>query len=131
MNQFKQYGLRRLEQVQAIPFLLIDEAYLWKLFLQQYLSTSSTKQNNTPVETVALSIAAPNDVHDWLDTLEQRFKMAKWNDEEKLHYISVHLQDDASRWWTQVSISIKTWSSFTEAVIKVIGSTKVQELAFE
>ncbi|CAF4217062.1 unnamed protein product [Rotaria sordida] len=57
--------------------------------------------------------------------------MAKWNDEEKLHYISVHLQDDASRWWTQVSISIKTWSSFTEAVIKVFGSTKIQELAFE
>ncbi|CAF4022100.1 unnamed protein product, partial [Rotaria sordida] len=28
MNQFKQYGLRRLEQVQVIPFLLIDEAYL-------------------------------------------------------------------------------------------------------
>ncbi|CAF1512523.1 unnamed protein product [Rotaria sordida] len=131
MNQFKQYGLRRLERVQAIPFLLIDEAYLWKLFLQQYLSTSSTKQNNTLVETVALSIAAPNDVHDWLDTLEQRFKMAKWNDEEKLHYISVHLQDDASRWWTQASISIKTWSSFTEPVIKAFGSTKVQELVFE
>ncbi|CAF4133570.1 unnamed protein product, partial [Rotaria sordida] len=53
------------------------------------------------------------------------------NDEEKLHYISVHLQDDASRWWTQASISIKTWSSFTEAVIKVFGSTKIQELAFE
>ncbi|CAF0904143.1 unnamed protein product [Rotaria sordida] len=56
MNQFKQYGLRRLEQVQAIPFLLINDAYLYyvehidlitsfelfiKLFLQQYSSTSS------------------------------------------------------------------------------------------
>ncbi|CAF1036962.1 unnamed protein product [Rotaria sordida] len=46
--------------------------------------------------------------------------MAKWNDEEKLQCIS-----------TQASISIKTWSSFTEAVIKAFGSTKVQELAFE
>ncbi|CAF1380443.1 unnamed protein product [Rotaria sordida] len=139
MNQFKQYGLRRLEQVQAIPFIFIDEAYLWyvehidlitslksfsKLFLPQYSSKSSTKQNNTSVETVAPSITAPSflsishlqqmiadeiikkptyfrdskdDVHDWLDTLEQRFKMAKSNDEEKLQYISVHLQDDASR----------------------------------
>ncbi|CAF0925175.1 unnamed protein product, partial [Rotaria sordida] len=67
--------LRRLEEVQAIPFLLIDEAYLWyvehidliisfelfsKLFRQQYSSTSSTKQNNTSVETVAPSITAPS-----------------------------------------------------------------------
>ena len=157
----------------TLVFSAIDEAYLWyvehidliisfelfsKLFLQQYSSTSSTKQNNTSVETVAPSITAPSflsishlqqmiadeiikktayfrvskdDVHDWLDKSEQRFKMAKWNDEEKLQYISVHLQDDASRWWIQASISIKTWSSFTEAVIKAFGSTKVQELAFE
>ncbi|CAF1223337.1 unnamed protein product [Rotaria sordida] len=75
MNQFKQYGLCCLEQFQAIPFLLIDEAYLWyvehidlitsfelfsKLFLQQYSSTSSTKQNNTSVETIAPSITAPS-----------------------------------------------------------------------
>ncbi|CAF5160856.1 unnamed protein product, partial [Rotaria sp. Silwood1] len=61
--------------VQAIPFLLIDEAYLWyvehidlitsfelfiKLLLQQYSATSSTAQNNTPVEMVASSIIAPN-----------------------------------------------------------------------
>jgi hypothetical protein len=29
MNQFKQCELRRIEQFQSIPFLLIDEAYLW------------------------------------------------------------------------------------------------------
>ncbi|CAF5170198.1 unnamed protein product, partial [Rotaria sp. Silwood1] len=158
MNQFKQYGLRRLEQFQAIPFLLEDTAYSWytqnkqliinferfaNLFLKQYSSTSSTIQNNIPVETVAPSIIAPNflptshlqqtivdeiikkptyfrgskdDVHDWLEKLEQRFKMAKWNDEEKLQYISIHLQDDAYRWWTQTSTTIKSWSLFTEAV---------------
>ncbi|CAF1456229.1 unnamed protein product [Rotaria sp. Silwood1] len=179
MNQFKQYGLRPLEQVhdiaqvQAIPFLLIDEAYLWyvehidlitsfelfsKLFLQQYSFTSSIQQNNIPVETAEPSITAPSflpisylqqtiadeiikkptyirgskdDVHDWLEKLEQRFKMAKWNDEEKLQYISIHLQDDAYRWWTQISTMIKSWSLFTEAVTKAFGSTKVQELAFE
>ncbi|CAF1406470.1 unnamed protein product [Rotaria sp. Silwood1] len=153
MNQFIQYGLRRLEQVQAIPFLLIDEAYLWyvehidlitsfelfsKLLLQQYSSTSSTAQNNTP-QTIADEIikkptyfrGSKDDVYDWLDKLEQRFKMAKWNDEEKLQYISIHLQDDAYRWWSQASTTIKSWSSFTEAVIKAFGSTKVQELAFE
>ena len=29
MNQFKQCRLRRIEQFQSIPFLLIDGAYLW------------------------------------------------------------------------------------------------------
>ncbi|CAF1689460.1 unnamed protein product, partial [Adineta ricciae] len=71
------------------------------------------------------------DVHDWLDKLEQRFTMANWNDEQKLRYISIHLQDDAQRWWTQASNVIKTWSSFTEAVTYAFGSTKAQQLAFE
>ena len=57
--------------------------------------------------------------------------MAKWNDEQKLQYISIHLQEDAYRWWSQASMTIKTWSSFIEAVTQAFGSTKVQELAFE
>ena len=47
-----------------------------------------------------------DDVIDWLDKLEQRFKMANWNDELKLQYISVHLQEDAYRWWIQSSAQI-------------------------
>ncbi|CAF2857946.1 unnamed protein product [Rotaria sp. Silwood2] len=39
-----------------------------------------------------------DDVLDWLEKLEQRFKMATWDDETKLRYISIHLQDDAYRW---------------------------------
>ncbi|CAF2098523.1 unnamed protein product, partial [Rotaria magnacalcarata] len=30
------------------------------------------------------------DVHDWLEKLEQRFTMVKWSDEQKLQYISIH-----------------------------------------
>ncbi|CAF4533101.1 unnamed protein product [Rotaria sp. Silwood2] len=173
MNQFKQYGLRRLEQFQSIPFLLMDEAYLWyvghidlitnfesfsKLFLQQYSSTLPPTQNNIPTEGDVPSISissslstshlqrtiadeiikkptyfrgSKGDVHEWLEKLEQRFQMTKWNNEQKLQYISIHLQDDAYRWWTQTSTTIKSWSLFTEAVIKTFGSTKVQELAFE
>ncbi|CAF4918886.1 unnamed protein product, partial [Rotaria sp. Silwood1] len=173
MNQFKQYGLRRLEQFQSIPFLLIDEAYLWyvehidlitnfesfsKLFLQQYSFTLPPAPNNilTDVDipsnlissssstshlqrTIADEIikkptyfrGSKDDVHEWLEKLEQRFQMAKWNNEQKLQYISIHLQDDAYRWWTQTSTTIKSWSLFTEAVTKAFGSTKVQELAFE
>jgi hypothetical protein len=67
MNQFKQYGLHRLEQCQALPFLLVDTAYLWyvenielitsfesfsKLFLQRFSSTSSVVRNNIPNEIV-------------------------------------------------------------------------------
>src|SRR5207248_2053003 len=129
-----------------------------KLFLQQYSLTSSLAQNNTPAERDAPSIVISNssstshlrqtiadeiikkptyfrgskdDVHEWLEKLEQRFQMAKWNEEQKLQYISIHLQDDAYRWWTQTSTATKSWSSFTEAVTKAFGSTKVQELAFE
>ncbi|CAF4872860.1 unnamed protein product, partial [Rotaria socialis] len=71
------------------------------------------------------------DVHDWLEKLEQRFTMIKWSDEQKLQYISIYLQDDAQRWWTQASSVIKTWSSLTEAVTQAFGSTKAQHLAFE
>jgi hypothetical protein len=174
MNQFKQCGLCRLEQLQAISFLLIDEAYLWyvenidlitsfesfsKLFLQKFPYTSSSLvQNNTGIGMNASSTVISNplstshlqktiadeiikkptyfrgskdDVQDWLEKLEQRFTMAKWNDEQKLQYISIHLQDDAYRWWLQAATMIKTWSSFIEAVTKAFGSTKVQELAFE
>ena len=174
MNQFKQCGLCRVEQFQAISFLLIDAAYLWyvehldmitsfesfsKLFIQKFSSTSSSSAHtNTPIgmDTSSIVISSPlskshlqqtiadeiikkptyfrgskDDVHDWLEKLEQRFKMAKWNDEQKLQYISIHLQDDAYRWWLQASTIIKTWSLFIEAVTKAFGSTKAQELAFE
>ncbi|CAF5120000.1 unnamed protein product, partial [Rotaria sp. Silwood1] len=120
MNQFKQYGLRRLEQFQSIPFLLIDEAYLWyvghldlitnfesfsKLFLQQYSFTLLPAPNNIltdvdiPSNLISSSSSASrlqrtiadeiikkptyfcgskDDVHEWLEKLEQRFQMAKW-----------------------------------------------------
>ncbi|CAF5101798.1 unnamed protein product, partial [Rotaria sp. Silwood1] len=29
--------------------------------------------------------------------------MANWTDEHKLRYISIHLQDDAYKWWIQAS----------------------------
>ena len=172
MNRFKTCGLRRDNQIDAIPLLLEDDAYLWyaenaetiinfevfsKLFLQQFKPTIS-KQATSSVGTGASATAVPDnssishlqrtvaddiikrptyfrgsqdDVHDWLDKLEQRFKMAQWKDENKLNYISIHLQDDAYRWWTQTSSTIKTWSSFTDAVIRAFGSTRAQELAFE
>ncbi|KAF9760565.1 Retrovirus-related Pol polyprotein from transposon TNT 1-94 [Nosema granulosis] len=128
-----------------------------KLFLQRFKSTTSSPTSSivgtgTPVtvvpdhssashiqRTVADEIikrptyfrGSQGDVHDWLDTLEQRFTMAQWNDANKLHYISIHLQDDAYRWWMQTSSTIKTWSSFKEAVTRAFGSTRSQELAFE
>ena len=129
-----------------------------KLFLQQYSSTAIPTQNSIPNEVDAPLIATStslstshlqqtiadeiikkpayfrgtkDDVHEWLEKLEQRFQMAKWNNEQKLQCISIHLQDDAYRWWTQTSTTIKTWSTFTETVTKAFGSTKVQELAFE
>ena len=172
MNQFKICGLRRDDQVEAVPFLLEGDAYLWyannsdtihnfetfsKLLLQQFkYSTPTTIES--PVGTTTKVVTVPDvasashlqrtladeiikrptyfrgsqdDVHDWLDKLEQRFTMAQWNDENKLQYISIHLQDDAYRWWMQTSSTIKSWSVFKDAVIRAFGSTRSQELAFE
>ncbi|CAF5091050.1 unnamed protein product [Rotaria sp. Silwood1] len=117
MHQFQQCGLRRLEQLQALPFLLVDIAYLWyvenidlitsfeffsKLFLQKFAPTSLKTQDILPSDkdksltivtsssftshlhkTIADEIikkptylrGSKDDVHDWLDELEQRFKM--------------------------------------------------------
>jgi hypothetical protein len=128
-----------------------------KLFLQQFkpvtsIRTSSTVgtgasattvPDNSPTSHLQRTVAddiikrptyfrgSQDDVHNWLDKLEQRFTMAQWSDENKLHYISIHLQDNAYRWWMQTSSTIKTWSSFRDAVIRAFGSTRIQELAFE
>ncbi|CAF1597898.1 unnamed protein product [Adineta ricciae] len=172
MNRFKLYHIRRDDQLEAMPLLLVDEAYLWlvenvetipnfevfsKLFLAQFaLTTASTigsikgtvapatvVPDHSPASHLQRTIAdeiikrptlfrgSQDDVHDWLEKLEQRFAMAHWNDEDKLRYISIHLQDDAYRWWMQTSTTIKTWSSFTDAVVRAFGSTRAQELAFE
>ena len=97
------------------------------------LSTSHLQQTiaDEIIKKPAYFRGSKDDVHEWLEKLEQRFQMAKWNNEQKLQYISIHLQDDAYRWWTQTSTTIKTWSTFTETITKAFGSTKVQELAFE
>jgi hypothetical protein len=142
-----------IENVQTI----LNFEVFSKLFLQQFKPVTSTQTSSTVgtgesattvpdnsstshlQRTVADDIikrptyfrGSQDDVHDWLDKLEQRFTMAQWSDENKLHYISIHLQDDAYRWWMQTSSTIKTWSSFKDAVIRAFGSTRIQELAFE
>ncbi|CAF3544285.1 unnamed protein product [Rotaria sp. Silwood1] len=74
---------------------------------------------------------AKDDVMEWLEKLEQRFAMANWTDELKLQYISIHLQEDANRWWNQSSTKITSWSHFVEAIKQAFGSTKMKELTFE
>ena len=128
-----------------------------KMFLQQYSFTTMSQNNTTGGTGVSATVVPDNsstlhlqrtvadeiikrptyfhgshdDVYDWLDKLEQRFTMAQWNDEDKLNYISIHLQEDAYRWWMQTSSTIKTWPSFKDAVTRAFGSTRAQELAFE
>jgi hypothetical protein len=160
IQQFKQYQLFAADQLRAMPLLLEDLAYIWyikneqlivsfesfgKLFLQQFsLNTSSTLENNSML-TSQLSVTmaremirtptyfrgSKDDILEWLEKIEQRFKMANWDDEHKLRYISVHLQDDAYKWWIQASEKIKTWLDFVNKIKQVFGSTKMKELAFE
>ncbi|CAF2071103.1 unnamed protein product [Rotaria magnacalcarata] len=151
MNQFKQCGSQKID-------LIISIELFSKLFLQKFTCTPLKLQDiprgdtdktlsvftgssltSHLQQTIADEIikkptyfrGSKYDVHDWLDKLEQRFKMVKWPNEQKLQYISIHLQDEAQRCCTQASSVIKTWSSFTEAVTHAFGSTKAQQLAFE
>ena len=160
MSQFKRQDFTRSDQLQSIPFLLEDAAYLWyvkteqsissfeifsKLFLRRYSTspTSPSENNVSLASSLSITMAreiikspsyfrgSKDDVIDWLEKLEQRFKMAHWSDENKLQYISIHLQDDAYRWWNQAYTNITSWCSFVQAIKQAFGSTKMRELAFE
>ena len=74
---------------------------------------------------------AKDDVIEWLEKLEQRFAMANWTNDLKLQYISIHLQEDAYRWWKQSSTKITTWPCFVESIKQAFGSTKLKESTFE
>ena len=161
MNLFKQYEMTSHDRLRAIPILLEDVAYIWyirneqsiysfesftKLFLHQFdkTSTSPTSSERSSLSsnlsmTMAREIiktptyfrGSKDDVIDWLEKLEVRFTMANWDDESKLRYIPIHLQEDAYSWWTQASCDIKTWSSFVKSITRAFGSSRYQELAFE
>ncbi len=76
MNQFKEWGVRRSQQIEAIPLLLENAAYLWyvtnsetiinfeifaKLLLQQFKSVPSTSPTaSTTRGTVASAISVPD-----------------------------------------------------------------------
>ena len=160
INQFKHSQLSRLDQIQAIPFLLEGSAYLWyidneqlitnfesfcKLFLQKFASNIHSSFDNALSFTSQLCVTmaaeiirnptyfhgSKDDVLDWLEKIEQRFTVANWDDENKLKYISIHLKDDALRWWINTSHKITSWSNFVTEVKNAFGSTKMKELAFE
>jgi len=116
-----------------------------KLFLQQFASNASSPSDSISsfgsqlnvsmgreiIRTPTYFRGSQDDVLDWLEILEQRFKMANWDDELKLRCISLHLQGDAYKWWIQSSEKINSWSSFLNAIKQAFGSTKMKELAFE
>jgi hypothetical protein len=104
---------------------------------------SSIETNSSLSSTLSITMAreiikspiyfrgSKDDVIEWLEKLEHRFTMANWNDELKLQYISIHLQEDAYRWWNQSAAKITNWSCFVEAIKQAFGSTKMKELAFD
>ncbi|CAF4145928.1 unnamed protein product [Rotaria sp. Silwood2] len=160
INKFKDYQLPESDQLQSIPLLLEDKALLWykenekliisiekfrELFLQQFtiinpnpdtinlllaseLSITMTRELiRTPIYFSGLK----DDVFDWLEKIERRFRMANWDDDNKLRYISIHLQDDAYKWWIQASKKILTWPDFVKDITQAFTSAKMKELAFE
>lgn len=160
IKHFKQLKSNQDDQLKMLPMLLEDDAYLWyvknlhsienvetfyNLFLQRFSSKNvRTNEQNSSLTANLLStmareiIKSPSfydgmkeDVDDWLEKLESRFIMAGWDDEQKLRFISIHLQGDAYKWWINVASKIKTWSMFTREIRQAFGSTKAKEIAFE
>ena len=130
---FSKLFLQQFKSTTSSPTILIGGTGTLVTTVPDYSSTSHLQRTvaDEIIKKPTYFSGSKDDVHDWLDKLEQRFRMANWNDGQKLQYISIHLQDDAYRWWMQTSTSIKTWSSFMTAITQAFGSTKVQELAFE
>ncbi|CAF3952955.1 unnamed protein product [Adineta steineri] len=124
MNKFKIHGLRREDQFEALPLLLEGATYVC---IQDTSIMTTAVPDNSSTSHLQRTVA---------DDIIKRptyFRGAHddWNDENKLHYISIHLQDDAYRWWTQTGATIRSWSSFKEAITRAFSSTRTQELAFE
>ena len=121
LKKFKQLNITRNEQIKMLPLLLENDAYLWyvknlhfmenieifsNLFLKQFSSNHNRTQEKTSslasslLNTMAREIikspsfftGSKDDVDEWLEKLEARFTMAGWEDEQKLRYISIHLQ---------------------------------------
>ena len=160
VNQFKEYQLPESAQLQVVPLLLDSTALIWykqnenlfismdkfcELFLQNFITIDPVPVtvNSTLTSDLSITMArelirtpiyfrgSQDDIFEWLEKLEQRFKMANWNDENKIRYISLHLQDDAYKWWTQASKSITTWTEFVNDIKQAFVSTKMKEVAFE
>ncbi|CAF1357108.1 unnamed protein product [Rotaria sordida] len=160
VNKFRDYQLSEPDQLQIIPLLLEDTALIWykenekliisiekfrELFLQHFttiypnsIMTNSTLSSELSLTMVREIIRTPiyfsgfkDDVIDWLEKIEQRFRMANWDDDNKLRYISIHLQDDAYKWWIQASKRISTWSDFVKDITQAFTSAKLKEIAFE
>ncbi|CAF4615106.1 unnamed protein product, partial [Rotaria sp. Silwood2] len=147
-------------QLQSIPLLLEDKALFWykenekliisiekfrELFLQQFTIINPNPDtinlllaSELPITMTRELIRTPiyffglkDVVFDWLEKIERRFRMANWDDDNKLRYISIHLQDDAFKWWIQASKKILTWHDFIKDITQAFTSAKMKELAFE
>lgn len=157
---FKQFDISRTDRLKILPNLLEGEVYIWyvknlqafndletfsNMFLQKFSMESSIPLDKKLVTTTSLAntmaqeiIKSPSpftganeDVEDWLERLEARFNMAGWEDDQKLRYISIHLKNDAYKWWMKAVTKIKTWTAFKNSVRQAFGSTKIKEMAFE
>ncbi|CAF4633411.1 unnamed protein product [Rotaria sp. Silwood2] len=154
------YQLLESDQLQSIPLLLEDKALFWykenekliisiekfrELFLQQFTIINPNPDtinlllaSELPITMTRELIRTPiyffglkDVVFDWLEKIERRFRMANWDDDNKLRYISIHLQDDAYKWWIQASKKILTWHDFIKDITQAFTSAKMKELAFE
>lgn len=154
----KNHQVPDYHRLQIIQDLLEGSAYSWyfqrkssienfetfaKLFEEKYCAMKnsnidgdfdlnlSTTMAREIIKSPIIFRGNNEDVFEWIEKIERRFRMANWNETNKLRFISTHLEDDAYRWWSQAEDEIKSWPLFIESISRAFGSTRSKEVSFE
>lgn len=72
-----------------------------------------------------------NDVEEWLSSYERVSVHNKWNDSDKLAYVSFYLAGVASLWFRNHERDIRTWSAFKTSITEVFDRPAVRILRAE
>ncbi|CAF1367668.1 unnamed protein product [Didymodactylos carnosus] len=72
-----------------------------------------------------------DNVHTWLEEIEQQFKIMKLDNSDKLNLIHICLKGEAQQWYKQHKDQIDTWPIFINDLIKAFTSNFKRDLAFQ
>ena len=96
--------------------------------INQGTETDFDKQNftflyNPPQISIPEFCGSPTEnVHEWIETIEEVAKSQNWPDKIILNQACIRLYDSARTWYKLKKHTITTWKSLKEAIIKDFGN---------